>query len=349
VVRGFFPLDERLAVAGESWSQGLKRVGTWLAVRTGSYQSAVEGLAESLGVKVNKTSLWRVVQEKGVEVKERLQEEAEAQWHMPPCGVVVKGQARLNQKMGIALDGVYINVIGEGWKEVKMGAVFEIAPLTEPEKQRRRHQGLSAQPADEIREMVKAQAISYCAVLGSVDEFEPIQWAEACRRQLPSCWDTVVIGDGAEWIDRIYQQCYPDSIRVVDWYHACEHLASLAPAAFGEGSQKGQHWLKNRKDELWRGEVHEVGAAITQLPLNPTDKDREANYFRKHARAMTYLEFCEMGLPVGSGVVEGGGCKGVVEGRLKRVGMRWSRTGAENMLALCCEYSSGRWKQIWVA
>lgn len=348
--RDFFPLDERLGVTGESWSQGLKRVGTWLAVRTGSYQSAVEGLAESLGLEVSKTSLWRVVQEKGAEVKERLQAEAEAQWHMPPPGVVVKGEARVNQKMGIAVDGVYINVIGEGWKEVKIGAVFEITPLTEPEKQRRlRHQGQPPQPAAEIREMVKAQAISYCAVLGSVDEFEPIQWAEACRRHLPLCWDTVVMGDGAEWIDRIYQQCYADSIRVVDWYHACEHLAAVAHQAFGEGSDKSARWLKNRKDELWRGEVHEVGMAISQLSLNPADKDREAHYFRKHARAMTYLEFCEMGLPVGSGVVEGGGCKGIVEGRLKRVGMRWSRPGAENMLALCCEYGSGRWEQVWAA
>jgi hypothetical protein len=100
--------------------------------------------------------------------------------------------------------------------------------------------------------------------------------------------------------------------------------------------------LQILKELRWRGEIQPVVSAIKQLDLNPADRDREANYFRKHARAMTYLEFCEMGLPVGSGVVEGGGCKDIVEGRLKRVGMRWSRTEAENMLALCCEYDSGR-------
>ena len=210
-------------------------------------------------------------------------------------------------------------------------------------------EGLGSPELAEVRDMVKASVISYCAVLGSVDEFEPYLWAEACRRHVPRCWDTVLIGDGAEWIDGLYQRCYYDSIRIVDWYHACEHLASVARQTFGQANQQGQPWLTKRKNQLWRGEIQSVVRAIKQLDLNPADRDREANYFSKHALAMTYLEFCEMGLPIGSGVVEGGGCKGIVEGRLKRVGMRWSRAGAENMLALCCEYGSGRWEQIWAA
>ena len=99
-------------MAGESWSPGLKRVGTWLAVQTRSYQCAVEGLAESLEVEVSKSSLWRVVQAKGSEVKSGLREEAEEQWRLPQRGIVVPGESRLKQKMGIAMDGVYINIIG---------------------------------------------------------------------------------------------------------------------------------------------------------------------------------------------------------------------------------------------
>ena len=346
----FFPLDQRLKIGGASWSKGLQRLGTWLAVRTGSFESAVEGVAESIGVEVSKTSLWRVVQGTGAVVRARLAAEAEGEAQLPPRGQVVAGERKQAQKMGVAVDGVYIHLIGEGWKEVKVGAVFEIVPLSEREKQRRLNQKDQSQPElAEVREMVKATAISNCAVLGSVDEFEPYLWAEACHRHVPRCWDTVLIGDGAEWIDGLYQRCYYDAIRIVDWYHACEHLAGVARQTFGEANRQGQQWLAQRKNQLWRGEIQPVVRAIKQLDLNPADRDREANYFSKHARAMTYLEFCEMGLPVGSGVVEGGGCKGIVEGRLKRVGMRWSRSGAENMLALCCEYGSGRWEQIWAA
>jgi hypothetical protein len=346
----FFPLDERLGVVGESWSKGLQRLGTWLAVRTGSYQSAVEGVAESIKVEVSKTSLWRVVQATGAVVEARLATEAGGQGQLPSRGQVVAGEQKQKRKMGLAADGVYIHLIGEGWKEVKVGAAFEIVPLSEREK-RRRLNTKERQRTDEaeLRERVRAEAVSYCAVLGSVDEFEPYLWAEACRRYVPRCWDTVLIGDGAEWIDGLYQRCYYDSIRIVDWYHACEHLAGLARQTFGDANQKGQHWLEQRKNQLWRGEVQRVVNAIHQLDTAVADREREAAYFSKHARAMTYLEFCEMGLPVGSGVVEGGGCKGVVEGRLKRVGMRWSRAGAKKMLALCCEYGSGRWEQIWAA
>ena len=344
----FSPLDERLGVAGVRWSKGLQRLGVWLAMRTGSYQSAVEGVRESIGVEVSKTSLWRVVQAQGEQVQQRLASEAVGQSQLPPRGQVVVGEHKHDGKMGLGVDGVYIQLIEEGWKEVKIGAAFEIVALSDREKQSRLSQkerlGLDIA---EVRQMVKATAISYCALLGSVEEFEPYLWAEACRRQLPLCWDTVLIGDGAEWIDGLYQRCFYDSVRIVDWYHACEHLAGLARQSFAEASQKGQPWLARRKDQLWQGDVAAVVCAIGQLDLNPADRNREANYFSKHARAMTYLEFCELGLPVGSGVVEGGGCKGIVEGRLKRVGMRWSRSGAQHMLALCCEYGSGRWEQIW--
>jgi hypothetical protein len=310
----------------------------------------VEGVAESIGIEVSKTSLWRVVQTTGERVQARLAAEAEGQGQLPPRGQVVAGEQKQNRKMGVAVDGVYIHLIEEGWKEVKAGAIFEIESLSEAEKQRRLRQkdGPSTEGTEQ-GEMVKATAISYCATLGSVDEFEPYLWAEASRRQVPQCWDTVFMGDGAEWIDGLYQRCYYDSTRIVDWYHACEHLADLARQCFGDANHKGQHWLDKRKQHLWRGEVHQVSQAIHQLNLAAADREREANYFLKHARAMTYLEFCEMGFPIGSGVVEGGACKGIIQGRLKRVGMRWSRAGAKNMLALCCEAGSGRWQQIWAA
>ena len=198
-------------MVGASWSKGLQRLGTWLAVRTGSFESAVEGVGESIGVEVSKTSLWRVVQATGAVVQARLAAEAAGQGQLPPRGQVVAGEQKQNRKMGLAVDGVYIHLLKEGWKEVKIGAAFEIVPLSEREKQHRLNQKDRQQTEmAEVREMVKAAAISYCAVLGSVDEFEPYLGAEACRRQLPLCWDTVLIGDGAEWIDGLYQRCYYD-------------------------------------------------------------------------------------------------------------------------------------------
>jgi len=61
---------------------------------------------------------------------------------------------------------------------------------------------------------------------------------------------------------------------------------------------------------------------------------------------MQYQEFHEEGYPVGSGTVESA-CKQMVGARMRGAGMRWSRPGAENMLALRAEFLSNRWDDAW--
>jgi hypothetical protein len=83
------------------------------------------------------------------------------------------------------------------------------------------------------------------------------------------------------------------------------------------------------------------------LPPETQEKvQAEAGYFRNNARRMQYQEFREEGYPLGSGTVESG-CKNLVTKRMKGPGMRWSRDGAQNMLALRAEYLSHRWDEAW--
>ena len=61
---------------------------------------------------------------------------------------------------------------------------------------------------------------------------------------------------------------------------------------------------------------------------------------------MRYPIFRQAGHPIGSGTVESA-CKVVVQERMKQAGMRWSRAGAQAMLALRSVLLSGRWQEIW--
>jgi hypothetical protein len=61
---------------------------------------------------------------------------------------------------------------------------------------------------------------------------------------------------------------------------------------------------------------------------------------------MQYQEFRAADDPVGSGTVESA-CKVVVQERMKQAGMRWSRDGAQAMLALRCALLSERWDAVW--
>ena len=69
-------------------------------------------------------------------------------------------------------------------------------------------------------------------------------------------------------------------------------------------------------------------------------------YFKTNAQRMRYGYFRELGLFIGSGVVEAG-CKAVIAQRLKLSGMRWNIPGATAILTLRCQHASGRWEHIW--
>jgi hypothetical protein len=44
-------------------------------------------------------------------------------------------------------------------------------------------------------------------------------------------------------------------VRVVDWYHAVEHLWALGREAFGE---EAAEWVENVKQKLWEGRIEQV-------------------------------------------------------------------------------------------
>jgi hypothetical protein len=59
---------------------------------------------------------------------------------------------------------------------------------------------------------------------------------------------------------------------------------------------------------------------------------------------MRYRHIRDLGLFVGSGVVEAG-CRSVIGQRLKQSGMRWTTRGATGIATLRCEHASHRWDQ----
>lgn len=61
---------------------------------------------------------------------------------------------------------------------------------------------------------------------------------------------------------------------------------------------------------------------------------------------MRYAEFIARGLPIGSGPVESA-AKTIVQARLKRSGMRWSRDGGQHVLDLRTLLKSERWAPMW--
>jgi len=326
------------------WSERLIERAVWLATRV-PYRDDVGVVERFLGGHLSASSLGRLIQEYGGRLEAARVAEAGEEAALPQRGSVVPGEQREATRRGIGVDGALVHIRGEGWKEVKVAVVFAYAPVC--------RSSLVAEPdGPETPELLDISAQSYCACLGDVEAFEPLQWAEASRRRLPQAWEQVAISDGAEWIRRLYERNYGQATPVVDWYHAMEHVWTAGRLVCGEEGPHLTSWVKRRETALWLGQVHEVVRVIraeaAELSGEPQQKLlTEATYFERNARRMQYQEFREEGLPIGSGMVEGGACKALVGDRLKGTGMRWSRPGAQAMLTLRAELFSQRWEVAW--
>jgi hypothetical protein len=278
---------------------------------------------------VPSSSIWRQSQRHGERFQSYLTHQ-QAQVSLERI-VLPNAQDDHAQQKGISMDGGMVNIRQEGWKEFKIGAIFDVEQRLERDEQTR-----------ECVERAHGVHVDYTAILGSVEQFAPAFWALAVKRGVPTAADSSVTADGAEWIWNLTADYFPDSIQIIDWYHATQQLAEAAKALYPDDEQKDKQWLKKRRDDLFQGNIWK----ITQ-PLDDLNLTEHSHYFHHHQRRMHYREFQENGYPIGSGTVESGVKQ--FKARLTGAGMRWSRQAAEKMLILRAAILGDSFDQLWAA
>jgi hypothetical protein len=246
----------------------------------------------------------------------------------------------------ISMDGALART-DDGWKEVKLGAVYDVATRVRP-------------VGDAVVTQVVAGATAYTATLAAAQTFARQVLAVAQRRGLGWARRVAVLGDGAKWIWKLAARRFPQAVQIVDWYHAREHLGALAQLLYGEGTAAAWTWLETLAGELWAARTADDIAAVATAaevawatprkdlpdgtPRRTRARQREVTkavaYFTTNASRLRYGAFRAQGLPIGSGVVEGG-CQSVLHVRLKRPGACWSAPAAEAVAraraALCSD------------
>lgn len=287
-----------------------------------------QAVFERIGqVHIPSSSVWRQTQQHGEGLKTYLNHQ-QSQVSVERVVLPDATQDHAQQK-GISMDGGMVNIRGEGWKEFKVGMVFDVEQRLERDDRTR-----------ELVERAHGVNMAYTAVLGTVDGFAPALWALAVTHQVPQATDSSVSADGAEWIWNLTADLFPDSVQIVDWYHATQHLARAAQALFPQDEKKAQAWFKDRLDDLFQGHV----APIIQ-PLERQGLSDAVHYFRVHQRRMQYQEFQEQGYPIGSGTVESGVKQ--FKSRLTGPGMRWSRPGVDRMLVIRAAVLQDSFDTLW--
>lgn len=331
VARGFFPLDEELALGASAFSprmiEGIARLGTELP-----FGRAVETLAFFTGVQMGVETARGLVEAVGaalVAVEESEVERIEQGTEQPPLGAPIQQ---------VSVDGAMVPLIGGEWAEVKTLAVGEVHQKSLQDGEWQVHTG----------------ELSYFSRLTDALSFGRLTRGELHRRGTERASTVCAVNDGAEWITTFISLQCPQAVQILDFPHAAEHVAEAARAVFGAGTAEASEWLSAQLHKLRHGDPDEVLTALRNLPIEraalPTEatavRDGVLAYLQKRRAQIAYAHYSALGYPIGSGCVESAN-KLVVEARLKRSGMHWARMHVNPMVALRAVACSGRWSERW--
>jgi hypothetical protein len=232
---------------------------------------------------------------------------------------------------------------GRRWREDKVGALTSYQP----------GDGTRAHPPRPL-------VTTYVATMEATEAFGKLLHVEAERRGLRRATTVLVMGDGGNWIDPLSAREHLHDQRIVDYYHAAEHLYEAARAALGRDAPEAAAWARQLKDALWDGQVEQVIAALqTQAErLGPPQESdgpehprrvlaNNVGYFETHRPHMDYPTYRRNGWPIGSGVTESAVKQ--FNKRVKGTEQFWSLPGVEAILALRAMWLSqdDRWRRYW--
>lgn len=206
----------------------------------------------------------------------------------------------------------------------------------------------------EVR-VVAAQSVgsasaTYAATFGTPEEAGRY-WAWAARQEGWALKTNVHgIGDGAEWIvGQLHEIFGKDADYLIDFYHLVEYIAAagekIAPTRF-------KHWLRVQKRRLKKGQHGKVVAVLKQN-LEPSHcRDEEApvrrawRYMSNRPNFFDYHLAQKNELPIGSGMIESSHGH-ILQSRLKKNGMAWTRTNAEPIVQLRVLRANSQWNSYW--
>ena len=338
------PGDEALGFNSGRFSPGMRR----LMGRAGSrapFEEAAEDLLVYGEIRVDGKSVEREAEEVGREIDHWMGEKGTEAQMLAVCEKHAPSLEDAPPIIYVSFDGTGVpvrrsEVAGRRGRqpdgsaktrEVKLGCVF--TQMTTDE---------------EGRPLRDPDSTTYVGAIETSREFGYRIRDEALRRGVSRAGKVVVLTDGAAYNKTIANEHFPHAIRILDLYHAREHLHAAMNQLWGEKHNKEieEKWLAF----LDAGQIETLTAEMQEaLPRSGKRRKKllgEIHYLKENAQQMRYREFRAQGLFVGSGVVEAG-CKSLIGRRLKNPGMFWTVRGANAIIASrCCQYS-GRYEQFW--
>jgi hypothetical protein len=286
-----------------------------------TFEEGSETLKRLTGVEVSNMQIQRVSEYYGQCIEEAAEELLK---NVPLPEQAPEDTSKITYGM---VDGSMVFTKEEGWKEIKLGRVFnadENVPVTED------------------RHWIKES--KYCAYLGGFEQF--LERFELLL--LSNVAVLVFIADGAKWFWDWVSVYYPKAIQILDYFHCKEYLCQYARLVFTDVGQKAK-WIKLQEELLFEDQVEKVIANIKSFIELTGDalnyQQKIITYYENNKTRMLYGTYRKKGLLIGSGPIESAH-RNVIQKRLKLSGQRWSKTGAQKIANLRVAHKSNDWKKV---
>lgn len=321
----YYAGEERLGLLEGSFSIPAQEMVTMVCSEM-PFERGRHMLRQLSGLEVSVSHAERLCGKHGERLEQQAFQEREALF----AGELECLPAKRPERLYVALDGTMTRFVDQ-WHETRVGAVYDVAP-------------------DEDG-MDQAKETTYVSgVQESVDEFGKRLYQEAEHRGVAHAKQTIVVADGAVWIWNLAAEHFPDAVEILDFYHASKRLHTVGKAVYGEGTKQAKAWAEANAERLLEGGWKALLCSLRALRPKTAQAEQEVRralgYFQTNRHRMDYPSYRSKGYHIGSGVVESA-CSHVVGARCKGSGMRWSKRGAQHVLALRCTRLNGRWDQYW--
>lgn len=183
---------------------------------------------------------------------------------------------------------------------------------------------------------------------------------EALKLGVRAYREVFILGDGACWIRKIREQCFPCTIYILDWYHLRDNLYTALRLVLPYEESRRKTIYKRVSKCFWRGLKKKALAELEllrnqlmaegkqELLAQRKGLDEFIDYVQNNWEGIIdYRRMYKAGYLVASSLAEKAADLVIAKRQKKHQGMHWSVKGADNLCALRTLWLNGDWEEYW--
>jgi hypothetical protein len=354
--------DDLIDLAHGGVSLAVREMSCRIATDSGSFKRAAANLDRLAQVRMSDEKLRQLAESEGKAVLAwQEQEQLELDFDAGLCRTEQTADASMRSRVYVGIDGFMLPMV----TDQEMGRRFQKARARRKTLKRRR--GIRRKPLK--RRAGADQRYKEFKLITMYDQPKDHRLVRATRHgvkqagrlirqmsediKLKTADEVVALTDGAEWIARLVEQNLPaQTTAILDYYHASQHVHQCRRVLFGEENIDGDAWAGGILDALTQEPWENTWELLVQTRsrLRRVAK-REAigelmRYLMAREQKIAYARFRAAGQDIGSGPTESM-CKSLSR-RMKGIGMRWTGSNAESIVALESLHQSNLWHRYWL-